>query len=296
MTSNFDRSVATGPTMIHANGVDLCIQTFGEATDPALLLINGAAASMDWWEDDFCELIAGGGRFVIRYDHRDTGRSTSYEPGAPEYSVLDLAADAIGILDALGIERAHFAGMSMGGGIAQGIALDHPGRVATLTLISTSPGGPGGPENPDLPPMSETLAVVFSDPAPEPDWTDREAVIVSIIDGERPFAGTIPFNAEGMREIAERVVDRTNDIAASMTNHWILDHGEPVRPRLGDISARTLVLHGTADPLLPYGHGEALAREIPGARLVPLEGGGHQMPPRPLWDVVIPAILEHTAS
>lgn len=99
-----------------------------------------------------------------------------------------------------------------------------------------------------------------------------------------------------MRALAGRIVDRTVNIASSMKNHWILEGGEPVRPRLGEIKAPTLVLHGTADPLFPYGHAEALAAEIPGARLLPLEGMGHEMPPRPVWDQVVAAILDHTAE
>lgn len=277
--------------IIQANGIDLCIQSFGDPVDPAILLISGTAGSMDWWEDEFCERLAEGSRFVIRYDYRDTGRSVNDEPGAPTYSEFDLVEDAVGILDTLGVDRGHIVGLSMGGWIGQRLAIDHPDRVATLTLISTSPGGP---DNPDLPPTSDELSAVFSEETSAPDWSDREEVIAYIVEGERPFAGTIPFDEAQVRGIAERVVDRTNNIAACMTNHYMIDGSEPIRPRLGDITATTLVMHGTADPMFPYGHGEALAQEIPGARLVPLKGGGHQYPPRPLWDVVIPAILEHT--
>jgi pimeloyl-ACP methyl ester carboxylesterase len=100
-------------TIVHANGVPLCVETFGAAGDEPILLIMGAAASMDWWEDGFCERLAAGGRFVIRYDHRDTGRSITYEPGAPGYTGSDLVEDAVGVLDALGLPRAHVVGMSM---------------------------------------------------------------------------------------------------------------------------------------------------------------------------------------
>jgi pimeloyl-ACP methyl ester carboxylesterase len=124
--------------MVHANEVELCVQAFGHAGDPVILLIRGSAASMDWWEDDFCERLAAGRRFVIRYHHRDTGRPVSYQPGAPACTLRDLAADAVGLLDAFGVARAHLVGMSVGGAIAQLMALDHPGRVASLTLIATS--------------------------------------------------------------------------------------------------------------------------------------------------------------
>jgi pimeloyl-ACP methyl ester carboxylesterase len=273
-----------------ANGVELCVQTFGDLASPAILLIGGAASSMDWWEDEFCERLAYGPRFVIRYDLRDTGQSVSYEPGAPQYGGPDLVADAVGVLDALGVARAHVVGISMGGGIAQHLALDHADRVASLTLISTSPGGP------ELPPMSDELRARFEEPLPEPDWSDRQAVVDYLVEDLRPYAGTIPFDEEEMRALVGRIADRTVNIASSMKNHWILEGGEPVRPRLGEIRAPTLVLHGTEDPLLPYGHAEALAAEIPGARLLPLEGMGHEMPPRPVWDQVVTAILDHTAE
>jgi pimeloyl-ACP methyl ester carboxylesterase len=283
------------PTMVAANGVDLCVQTFGDPATPAILLIGGAASSMDWWPEELCERLARGPRLVIRYDLRDTGQSSSYEPGAPSYGQLDLVEDAVGLLDALGITRAHLVGISMGGGIAQGLALDHADRVASMTLLSTSPGGPGGPANPDLPPMSDTLALQFAHPPPEPDWSDRAAVIDFIVEGQRPFRGSLPFDEQGLRALAATIVDRTATIASSMSNHWIIDGGEPVRPRLGEIAAPTLVLHGTEDPLFPLAHGEALAREIPGARLLPLEGVGHEVPPPPVWDQVVEAILDHTA-
>ena len=282
------------PKRLAANGVDLCVQTFGEAADPSILLIGGAECSMDWWEDEFCELLAAGPRFVIRYDQRDTGQSITYLPGAPEYDGTDLTADAVGVLDALGIERAHIVGMSSGGGVGQELALEYADRVATLTLISTSPVGPRPADRPDLPPMSPELASRFTEAAPEPDWSDRQAVIDHIVEGLRPFSGSLPFDEAGQRALVERVVDRTINIESSMKNHWLLEEGEPVRKPVSEITAPTLVLHGTEDPLFPYEHGEALAREIPRACLIPMEGAGHELPPRPLWNLVVSAILEHT--
>jgi pimeloyl-ACP methyl ester carboxylesterase len=212
---------------VTANGVDLCVQTFGEAGAPAILLIGGAESSMDWWEDELCELLASGPRFVIRYDLRDTGQSVTYEPGAPGYDGSDLVADAIGLLDALGIGRAHIVGISMGGGIAQHLALEHADRVATLTLISTSPVGPRAADKPRLPPMSAELAARFAEPTPEPNWSDREAVIDYIVDGLRPYAGSLPFDEARQRALVERVVDRTVNIESSMKNHWLLEGGSP---------------------------------------------------------------------
>jgi pimeloyl-ACP methyl ester carboxylesterase len=281
-----------GPRIVRANGVDLCIETFGDRGTPAILLIAGAASSMDWWEDEFCERLAAGGRFVIRYDLRDTGQSVSYEPGTPRYTGSDLVADAVGLLDALGIRQAHIVGISMGGGIAQHLALDHPQRVASLTLMSTSAGGD------DLPPMSDELAGAFSDPPQPPDWSDRAAVIDHLVEDLRLYEGSLPFDETRVRALAARIVDRTANIESTMRNHWILESGdgEPVRPRLGGIRAPTLVLHGTEDPLFPVAHGEVLAAEIPDARLLLLEGMGHQMPPPRLWDQVVAALLEHTRA
>jgi pimeloyl-ACP methyl ester carboxylesterase len=282
--------MTAGEKIVEVNGVALCVQTFGRADDPAVLLVMGLAASMLSWEDELCERLAEGGRFVIRYDHRDTGRSVSYPPGAPGYTGDDLLADAAGLLGALGVARAHVVGMSMGGALAQLLALDHADRVASLTLISTSPG-----TGDDLPGMSAELRARFADPPPEPDWSDRDAVIEYLVEEERAYAApSRPFEQAQRRELAGRIIERTTDLAASMKNHWMLGGGESWRERLGEIAVPTLVLHGTEDPLFPIGHALALEREIPGARLIRLERMGHELP-RAVWDVVVPEILRHTA-
>src|SRR5918993_1217452 len=238
------RPMEPNERIIRANGVDLCVQTFGDRAAPPILLIMGGASSMDWWEDGFCERLAAGSRFVIRYDHRDTGRSVSYEPDAAPYSLRDLAEDAVGLL----------------------VALDHPDRVASLTLISTSPTA--GPSDPDLPEMSQELQAFFAEEASEPNWSDRAAVIDYIVEGERPFAGSHPFNEAAIRGIAARAFDRTTNLASSITNHAGIDSGDRWRERLGEVSVPTLVIHGTEDPMYPYGNAVALAKEIPGARLL----------------------------
>src|SRR5918998_245408 len=280
--------------IIRANGVDLCVQTFGDRADPPILLIMGGASSMDWWEDGFCGRLMAGSRFVVRYDHRDTGRSVSYEPGAAPYSLRDLAEDAVGVLDAFGLKSAHLVGMSVGGWIGQLVALDHPDRVESLTLISTSPTA--GSSDPDLPELSEELRASFAEEAPELDWSDRQAVIDYMVEGQRPFAGSHPFDEVAIREIAARVFDRTANHASGLANHAGIDSGGRWRERLGEVSAPTLVMHGTEDPMFPYGNAVALAREIPGARLLALERVGHEVPPRDLWDVVVSAILRDAAS
>ena len=281
--------------MVPAGDVELCVETFGRDEDPALLLISGAAASMDWWEPSFCRRLADGGRFVIRYDHRDTGCSTSFPAGAPPYSGTDLQRDVLRLLDALGVGRAHLVGVSMGGGLAQSLAAVHPERVRTLTLIATSPAGERDTADP-LPRPKPRARAFFDDPPDPPDWADERAVVDYLVDLQRPFAGSA-FDEERVRRIARVVVRRTRDVEASSTNHWLVvgkpDPAEPLR--LADLAVPTLVLHGTDDPLFPLEHGRALAAGIPGARLVELPRMGHEVPPPELWDVVVPEILRHTA-
>ncbi|GAA0739362.1 alpha/beta hydrolase [Dactylosporangium roseum] len=274
---------------IQADGVTLCAEAFGERTAPATLLISGASASMDWWDAGFCLRLAAQGRRVIRYDHRDTGRSTAYPPGAPGYQGADLCADALTVAAALtGASRApvQLVGVSMGGGIAQRIAAEHPDRVASLALIATSPIVTG-PDVAPLPPPAPRIQVQSADPGPTPDWTDRAAFVERIVAGEALFAGSLPSDVAALRTLAGAVFDRTTDVAAGQTNHWILGDDHPFTGSLSAITAPTVVLHGTEDPLFPLPHGEALAAAIPGARLVPLRGMGHQVPPPPLWDTVI---------
>ena len=275
--------------ILPVNGIALCVETFGDPANPALLLLRGAAESMDFWEVEFCTRLAGP-RFVIRYDTRDTGRSVSYPPGEPGYDMPDLVDDAVGVLDALGVARAHLVGLSMGGGLVQRLALDHADRVASITLVSTTPGGPGGAPNTDLPPMLKKLEAVFAADAPRQNWSDRAVALDQLIEGEKIFGGTLPYDEEARRALNGQMIDRTVNLESAMTNHWLLGGGEPVRQRLGQIDVPTLVLHGTEDPLFPPDHGKALAREIPGARLVLLEGAGHELP-KPVWDVAIPQIL-----
>jgi pimeloyl-ACP methyl ester carboxylesterase len=275
--------------IVRATRLDLCVETFGDPADPAILLIHGAATPMHGWEDEFCESLAAARRFVIRYDHRDTGRSVSYEPGAPQYTLRDLTADAVGLLDTFDLGSAHLVGRSMGGGIAMLAALGYPDRVASLTLVGTSPGGS------DLPPMSEEF-LAYIGGGKNPDWSDREAVIDHIIGLLRVFSGGSGHLDEGtMRDLVGRGVDRTVNIASSQLNHFAMDVGEPVRDRLGEIGAPTLVVHGAQDPMFPLGHALALEKEIPDARLLTLEGTGHELP-RAVWEVVVPTIVWHTSG
>jgi len=312
-----------GETMVPANGVDLCLETFGEPDAPAVLLIAAGARSMDWWEEGFCRRLAAGGRFVIRYDHRDTGRSTSFPAGDPPYTQVDMAGDALGVLDALGIARAHIVGLSLGGGLAQRLAVEDPPRLRTVTLMSTSPGPVDEPASArtatptstspgpiDEPPSARTATPTstFSGPVgespaaaawrrpPRTDFSDRAAAVDELVACVSAIGGRLTADPEHLRRLAERVYDRTTDPAAACRNHWLAGCGPPVRDRLGTVDLPTLIMHGTVDPLFSMAHPAALAREIPAARLVPLPGVGHEFPPRAVWDVVVEEILRHTAS
>ena len=241
------------------------------------------------WEDEFCRRLAAGARFVIRYDHRDTGRSVSYEVGAPPYTLGDLMEDAIGLLDAFDLNRAHLVGRSMGGGIAMLAALEHSERVASVTLMATSPGGS------DLPPPSNAFLAHIQG-GRRPDWTDREAVIDHIVAQLRVFDGDTPyFDEAAIRDLVARDVDRTVNIASSQTNHFLIALGDPIRHRLGDIGVPTLVIHGERDPAFPLDHGQAMATEIPGAEFLRLPASGHLIL-APSWGLVVPAILRHTSK
>jgi pimeloyl-ACP methyl ester carboxylesterase len=274
--------------MIEANGVELCAESFGDPADSPLLLVMGLGASMLWWEDGFCRMLAEGGRFVIRYDHRDTGRSVSYEPGRPGYRGDDLVADAAGVLDAYGIPAAHVVGVSAGGASAQLLALDFPEHVRSLTLISTSFAVSSGRA---LPPPSAAFGRFVS--SVEVDWSEPESVIEYLVDYSRVLAGEErPFDEATFRALARRDVERARDFRSAQNHDLLHDEGRPREP-LSSITVPTLVIHGTADPLFPIGHGEALAEEIPDARLLRLEGAGHGAY-RVDWDEIVAAILEHT--
>jgi len=274
--------------MIEANGVELCASSFGDRADPPILLIMGVGASMLWWEEGFCRQLADRGRLVVRYDHRDTGRSVTYELGRPEYTGADLVADAAGVLDAYGIRAAHVVGVSAGGAFAQLLALSFPDRVRSLALISTSPALA---LDRDL--RSATQAYHRFLASAEVDWSDDESVIEYLVGYARVLAGDErPFDEEAARELVRRDVERARDMAAS-ENHGAIESGELPRDPLSSIQVPTLVIHGTTDPLFPLEHGQALADEIPGAELLVLEGAGHGVV-RTDWEAIARAIIRHT--
>jgi pimeloyl-ACP methyl ester carboxylesterase len=275
--------------LIDANGVELCTESFGDPADPPVLLIMGIGGSMLWWEEGFCRMLAEGGRFVIRYDHRDTGRSVTYEPGKPDYTGADLVADAASVLDAYGVSAAHVVGVSAGGAFGQLLALGFPDRVLSLVLISTSPATESERR---LPGATERYRQFLESAAV--DWEDEQSVLDYLVG----YAGMLsggerPFDEAAARELVRRDIERARNIASS-ENHGLVEEGDVPREQLLSIAVPTLVIHGTADPMFPLEHARALAREIPGARLLTLEGAGHGVE-RADWDTLTRAILAHTS-
>ena len=277
-----------GEEMVEANGVTLCTETFGDPADPPILLVMGVGASMLWWDEGFCRMLADGGRFVIRYDHRDTGRSVTYEPGHPTYDGGDLVADAAGVLDAHGLAAAHIVGVSAGGAFAQLLALDAPDRVLSLVLISSSPATSG---DRGLPPPSDEFGHFVT--TADVNWSDTESVIGYLVGYSRVLNGDRrPFDEDASRAFVRRDVERARNTAA-LQNHDVIAGDDRPRPPLSSIEVATLVIHGTADPMFPLGHGQALTEEIPGATLLVLEGAGHGVDEADR-ETIAAAILDHT--
>lgn len=267
---------------------EIISEAFGDPANPPLLLIMGAMASMLWWPAALCLKLADAGLFVIRYDNRDTGRSTKYKPGEPPYTFDDMADDAMRALDDHGIGKANVVGMSMGGMIAQLVALKHPSRVISLTVISSSPVGL---DTSHLPGTTETYMEHSAEGA-KVDWSDRGQVIDFIVGDARAIASIAhPFDAAGMRAFIEQDYDRSGGFL-SATNHFMLRGGDAWKGRLHEMTAPLLVIHGTADPIFPVEHGEALAEAVTGAKILRLEGGGHELHPDD-WDVIVAGIVAH---
>ncbi len=277
--------------MIQMDGVDLATEAFGDPTHEPVLLIMGMMSSMLWWPDEFCERLARRGRFVIRYDNRDTGLSTTYPVGSPGYTGAEMADDAIRVLDGFDLPSAHLVGMSMGGALAQLATLRHPERVATLTTISTSPLGEDSAALPGSDPdYLERLAGLG-----EPDWNDRTRVIDYLVEDSRLTAGSAhPFDEPRLRRLIGRDYDRANSFP-SVTNHMRLAGGEVASGSLRTVSVPVLVIHGSEDPLFPIEHGIALSQAVSVSTLVRLEGSGHELAEGD-WDQIITAIIAHTGN
>jgi pimeloyl-ACP methyl ester carboxylesterase len=276
--------------MIRIGGLELAAQSFGDASRPPILLIMGGMASMLWWPDALCEQLAGHGRYVIRYDNRDTGHSTKYPPGKPGYTFDDMVDDVFRVLDGYAVPSAHIVGMSLGAMIGQVAALKHPSRALSLTAISSSPVGM---DTSHLPQFSDAFMARMA-AAEEVDWSDRSQVIACMVEDSRVLAGTArAFEEAEVTAFVERDYDRAGGYL-SATNHGSLEVGDAWRGRLHEMKAPLLVIHGTADPVYPIEHGAALAAAVAGASLVRLEGGGHELHPAH-WDTITTAIVTHTA-
>jgi pimeloyl-ACP methyl ester carboxylesterase len=264
-------------TTVEANGIALGVERFGEAAAPLILLAGGT--TMLSWPDALCEALARRGRHVVRYDLRDSGASTTVDPEAPAYTLRDLADDAAALARKLDDRPAHLAGIGVGGMVAQVAALDHPEAFSALTLVGTRPVAPGRVDD-DLPDHdAAAMDRLFS--RPMPDWSDRAAVAAFAAAGAE-ILGDDPTIA---RATAERRWDRTpgTQPALQMANQLgmvfaRLDCKPRWRARLSELATPALVVHGRRDPFFPIGNGEALAREIPGARLLVLEEAATAIP------------------
>jgi pimeloyl-ACP methyl ester carboxylesterase len=282
-------------TIARVGELDICYETFGDPADPAMLLIMGLGTQMVAWHDDFCAELAGRGFFVIRHDNRDVGRSTRLnhlpvpslrqlalrDRNAP-YTLADMAADSIGVLDHLGIEQAHIVGASMGGMIAQTIAIHHPERALSLVSIMSNTGSfwTGQP--------ALTMYAVLLKPAPR----DREAFIQHAIEMFTKIGGSgYEPDVEDLRQIATTSYDRGHDPRGSQRQLWAIIADRDRSPELARLRLPATVIHGADDRLVRPSGGRATARAIPGARLVEVPGMGHGLP-RGAWPTIIDAIVE----
>ena len=277
-------------TTVEANGVTLGVEHFGEAAGPLVLLAGGT--TMLSWPDALCEALADKGRHVVRYDLRDSGASTTIDPEAPAYTLRDLAADAAALAHELDDRPAQLAGIGVGGMVAQVAALDHPEAFSALTLVGTRPVAPGRVDD-DLPDHdAAAMERLFS--RPMPDWSDRAAVAEFAAAGAE-ILGDDPTVA---RATAGRKWDRTpgTEPALQLANQLgtvfaRLDCKPRWRERLSELATPTLVVHGRRDPFFPIGNGEALARDIPRARLLVLEQAATAVPVAAV-DEVAAAMIE----
>lgn len=280
----------TDGTTRRVNGVTLGVEHFGDPSAPLVLCVGGP--TMLSWPDSLCAELARpvrhGGRHVVRYDLRDSGASTTLDPEALGYSLRDLAADAAALARELDDRPAHLAGTGVGGMVAQVAALDDPSAFSALTLLSTRPVAPG-PVDDDLPDHdSATVVRMFS--RPMPDWSNRDAVAAFAAEG----AEILGDDPEVASSVAGHIWDRTpttepgiqaaNQLGMTFSR---IDCAPRWRERLPEISVPALVVHGRHDPFFPVGNGEALAREIPDARLLVIEDASTVMP-----DSASPVIAE----
>jgi pimeloyl-ACP methyl ester carboxylesterase len=292
------------PQLAKSNGIELCYEIFGKADAPPLFLIMGLGAQMIHWDDEFCAMLAARGFRVIRFDNRDIGQSTKLSGGkkltafeliklrllgspvASVYKLSDMAADTIGLMDTLGIEKAHIVGASMGGMIAQEIAMRYPQRVLSLTSIMSSTGNPKLPQ----PTREATALLMAAPPATYEDYLVRFAQTWKLL-----RVGSFPEDEAKDRSRAERTYARgLNPAGVGRQLRAILASGNR-KPRLAAVTAPTLVIHGTVDPLVRPEAGRDTAASIPGAKLIEIAGMGHALP-IPMWPQIVGAIADHAGA
>ena len=286
--------------IVKSNGLEIWAESFGDPQDTALLLIAGASAQAIFWADEFCRQLVLGGRFVIRYDNRDTGQSDSVDFNLNPYTTLDLAEDAVAVLDAHDVLAAHVVGVSGGGLICQALALEHRDRLITISALISSLLGTGSSEAAnggygELPPPSLDFLEELQDFVGEVP-SDRQDFINWTLRKYRLIAGSLEaFDEDSKKAQAELEFERARNLQA-MNNHPLAFAAASATPisSLRRLKIPTLVIHGTEDRLLPFAHGEAIAQTIPGAKLLAIEKMGHDLP-QAAWPKVISAILEHTS-
>jgi len=275
--------------------LDIAYERLGDPGAPPVLLIMGLGMQLVAWPDELCGELVRRNLHVIRFDNRDAGQSTAMT-GIPNfaaafagdlstavYTLSDMAADTAGLLDVLGLDRVHVVGVSMGGFIGQTLAIEHPDRVRTLTSIMSSTGDRTVGQ-----PHPETMQV-FTLPAPTtPDEAADRSVKATAIIGSPGF----PPDVEGIRDRARRAFARRNDPTAFMRQGTAVIASGDRTPRLRSLAVPTLVIHGAADRFVDTSGGRATAAAIPGARLVEIEGMGHDLP-RPLWPQLAELIAGH---
>jgi pimeloyl-ACP methyl ester carboxylesterase len=280
------------------NGVELCYETFGDPSDPTALLVMGLATQMVGWPDAFCEELAGRGFHVVRFDNRDIGRSQKMDFPVPtlrqlllrdkkaaHYTLEDMADDGFALLDRLGIERAHVVGVSMGGMIAQTMAARRPDRVLSLASMLSNTGARWSGQ-----PLPTLYPLLLSRPPRDRAGYVQHGINLFHKIGSPGF----PRDDEQLREIAERSYDRGLNPAGSLRQLAAIVASGDRTPLLRTITVPTVVIHGTKDRLVPVSGGRATAKAIPGARLVLIEGMGHDLP-RGAWPRMLDAIEENAA-
>ncbi len=286
----FKKIIAKNEKIIAKNNIEIFTECFGKSSDPALLLMMGAGASMIWWDELFCEKLASEGLFVIRYDNRDTGKSSIWPPGKPAYSVTDMAADVINILDGYSIAKAHLAGMSLGGMLAQIVAVSHPERVDGIILLSSGLWD-------DLPELGEvdTKIIEYHSSAASLDWTNENETIKYMADGWKLLNGSRhTFDKDQAINLARTEYRRAKSLQ-SMFNHSLIKGGENLYGKSKDINTPCLIIHGTEDTVLPFAHALAINKTIHNSELFPLEGAGHEIH-RMDWEIIIEKISQKIKS